>query len=376
MRLNNLTSLRFFAALCIFLHHLSILGYDVPRSLGNVPLAMGVSFFYVLSGFVLAYAYKEKRFTFAQSAAFSFVRFFRLWPLHVVCTAFALLMNGIPTDVTSLYLYITLQHSWIPTFRTAFLLNSVSWSISVELFFYIVFSFMLTMTNRSKIIVISVWSLVLVAFVFAAGMGIISLDRQGPNFNLDRVTDWSFFQLFPPVRIIEFFAGIVAHRLYMRVQLTDRNVVLLQLAALALLIVNALSEVWLRRHLWPYLPLPALMYLGQTDMFPVFMLLIFAFAYQSGLVSRILSGAFLVYLGDISFAFYMTHQLILKWVARSGWFSDKSPLFSVVAAFFLAVIVSMMLHRFVELPCLNWAKRRFLPERRHLCLQGEHLPTP
>jgi peptidoglycan/LPS O-acetylase OafA/YrhL len=53
-KLDALTSLRFFAAAMIVVHH----GHRVFGSMGlaeSLPLDQGVSFFFVLSGFILAY---------------------------------------------------------------------------------------------------------------------------------------------------------------------------------------------------------------------------------------------------------------------------------------------------------------------------------
>src|SRR5690349_20242607 len=59
-RLRALTSLRFVAAAGIVIHHLAGV-FGVPESVtSDYPLANGVSFFFVLSGFILTYAYSGK----------------------------------------------------------------------------------------------------------------------------------------------------------------------------------------------------------------------------------------------------------------------------------------------------------------------------
>lgn len=357
-KIDNLTSLRFFAAFCIFLHHLSLLGFNVPKALGNVPLAAGVSFFYVLSGFVLSYAYAGKVCSFDQSTRFLAIRFFRLWPLHIVCAIFAIALYGIPNDLLRLYLYLTMQHSWIPTFRSAFFLNSVSWSISVEFFFYIIFSILLTMGTSRRALLIVIWLGAFLTFMAAASVGVIRLPPQGSDFMTGHVTDWSFFQLFPPVRIVEFFAGIASYKLYERFRIPNQMVLPMQSISVVLVIVAALTERWVRHQLWQYVPAPPMLYLGLADMFPFFAIFVYVFAHQDGYISKVLSNRILVGLGKISFAFYMSHRLILQSMVRNHIFEGHAYV-AAFAAFALAVAVSMLLYKTIEMPALSWAKRTF-----------------
>ena len=47
---------------------------------------------------------------------------------------------------------------------------------------------------------------------------------------------------------------------------------------------------------------------------PIWSLLIFIFAYQGGFFSKLLSNKYLVHLGEISFSFYMLHQLVIRYL--------------------------------------------------------------
>ena len=92
--ITSLQALRFIFALFIFTEHFPI-SEDAPHLLHGAG-AMGVSFFIVLSGFVMSIGY-EKR---VQEPAFQwkdfmFKRLIRLWPLHLLClVAWVILAYG------------------------------------------------------------------------------------------------------------------------------------------------------------------------------------------------------------------------------------------------------------------------------------------
>ena len=75
-RLNALTSLRFFAAFVVMLHHF------ISGSLGFAGAAHGVAFFFVLSGFILTSNYPHLS-TWQDRRSFLLARFARIWPAHV-----------------------------------------------------------------------------------------------------------------------------------------------------------------------------------------------------------------------------------------------------------------------------------------------------
>src|SRR5215211_4335877 len=81
-RLDGLTSLRFIAASMIVLSHTTIL-FGLPYAwLDPLPLDHGVSFGFVLSGFILAYVYPSL--SWQKAPRFWWARIARLWPAHLV----------------------------------------------------------------------------------------------------------------------------------------------------------------------------------------------------------------------------------------------------------------------------------------------------
>lgn len=130
-----LQALRFGFAVMIFLHHVEL--FEAGGS-------CGVSFFLLLSGFVMSRGYAEK----VAQPGFSWRhymgrRILRLWPLHLVCLLVAVAVR--------VFLYgeeiggwwwlpnLCLLQSWLPYPHIYFSGNAVSWCLSDLLFFYALF---------------------------------------------------------------------------------------------------------------------------------------------------------------------------------------------------------------------------------------------
>ena len=107
----------------------------------SLDLSKAVTFFFVLSGFVLGYSYFRKPFNISQ---FFLARAFRLIPLSFFSLLFVLLFLPVdlylPTNSSfsndQIFIFnALLLHSFIPVPSWFFSYNAVSWSVSVEFSF-------------------------------------------------------------------------------------------------------------------------------------------------------------------------------------------------------------------------------------------------
>jgi peptidoglycan/LPS O-acetylase OafA/YrhL len=169
-RLPALTGLRAFAAANIVLFH-----FSDPSKFG--PLApiirngyTSVSFFLLLSGFILAYNYSDR----AQAgqlslAKFWLARFSRLYPIYLVALVLSLGMLDAEYHVrthseflTGVVLTPLLLQGWSPNLATFW--NTPAWTMSTEAFFYVIFPFLVMVRRPQRwvptlLLLLAIWCL-------------------------------------------------------------------------------------------------------------------------------------------------------------------------------------------------------------------------
>lgn len=311
-KLNALTSLRFFAAAMIVLLHSKGQIFFTESSLAHWALNGGVPFFFVLSGFILSYVYPSikgkdelKRFYAARIA--------RIWPAHLFFLVIFIYLAIDPNfRPGSLILNILLLQAWIPDREVFFGYNSVSWTLSVEMFFYLLFPFLISGFREN-------WKVKLAAAVGIVAVLIILCDAFGLQKDtgaaaLTKFSSTAFIGINPLVHLLEFIFGMVIYQAWMAVK---GKVVLTKLQWTAIEIL-AFGLVVFSLYLTPEIEkigTGALFeYLGYTAPTVPFGVLIFVMAFESGLVSRALGIKPLVFLGEISYSIYLSHQIFIRWI--------------------------------------------------------------
>src|SRR5207248_3736682 len=148
VELSSLTGIRFYAALLVYLAHIRAIP-GMKAFIGAAWLIdaghIGVSFFFVLSGFILTYNYADL-FRDGVSARdysrFVWGRLTKIYPVHFLATVVVLpisiLSPGLPIDWRAVPVHLGLLQCLWPSTTPAFYeqLNVPSWSISCEWFFY------------------------------------------------------------------------------------------------------------------------------------------------------------------------------------------------------------------------------------------------
>jgi peptidoglycan/LPS O-acetylase OafA/YrhL len=316
-------------------------GFLIQYQLG----AAGVSFFFVLSGFILAYNYHSKLINLDRSKIKGFykARFAKIYPVHVLTFLVSAPLVILYFNPDGLYLVkltimsainLLLVQSFFQSEGIYFNFNGVSWTLSVEAFFYLTFPFLLWVFNKIKVEKRVVGSLTTLLVIWGI---LFSL-----NMNLDennKIFVWAL-HIFPVARLFEFATGTILGLIFVK---RAQNISFVKtgiytgLELLALIIFFS-SMVWSTQF-----DIGAV--LGGFFI-PVWSLLIFIFAHQGGIFSKVLSNKFLVFLGEISFSFYMVHQLVLRYFSYLK--LDKDLNFGVCLV--IALIFSAVMYQFYEEP--------------------------
>ncbi|MCS0496421.1 acyltransferase [Ancylobacter sp. MQZ15Z-1] len=354
--------MRFFAAAGIVFLHIGG-RYGVPKV--DVPLANGVMLFFVLSGFILTYVYAEVEGA-DELKRFYLARFARVWPLHLATFLAAVVFavnasfpsHAVTATVSALNL--ALLQSWVPTASVAYSFNSVSWSLSNELFFYALFPLLRRNLARSWH-----WKLLLSLFcglLVAWSMVVFELPMSGEP---TQVTTETLAISSPLSHLFQFVIGMCCCLVWLRI----RHLLPTSLVPASLLEIGlVLFGWWLGYHVTEIRGFGLLfgeraeLWMNFTNgLVPAVAALIIVLASGNGIVGRFLASRPLVFLGEISYAIYMSHFVILIVLLRDFDGLASWPWWLALVSYLgLTLLVSTLLFLFVEKPLRN-----FITGRRH-----------
>ncbi|MEV5567891.1 acyltransferase [Streptomyces sp. NPDC052196] len=353
--------MRFVAAVMVLLCHV---GTSVLPRLKNHQLAeyqrffsaagpTGVSFFFILSGFVLAWVARSQD----TRRLFWRRRLVKIYPSHLVTlTAAVLLMLGAGVAVTSANTVPTLflVQGWIP--RQDVILNfgsnTPSWSLACEVLFYLAFPWILVAARRIRPERLWGWVAVTTAGIIAVPL-LAQLLPAKPYMPLTTTSWWAtwFTYYFPGTRLLEFVLGI----LMALVVLNKRWMGLKPAAALLLAAAAFVGGAYL----------PGVFSSVAPTALPL-ALAVAAFATADVRSRRTLfNHRVFIWLGEISYAFYMVHFLVVSYgpigaVHPENWLKPLSvPAALSDAALTLAIslVLAWLLHVLVENPAMRrWSR--------------------
>lgn len=268
-----------------------------------------VDFFFVLSGFVIAYSYQHIK-TGAELKRFFKKRFLRLYPLHLIVLLLFVLIelskhsasgfvhvnkvdnvsNNVYTFLTNLFLVNSVKFPGINDFSW----NIASWSISAEMIAYAVFGFTMLFINRANLDRIKTIIYLLIALIAGIAMYLIT-----GSLRLTRGFDYGFLR-----GIIGFSLGVVCLNVFNVVKDYLRKkgnglFSFLEIVFIALNIVLVYNGEYLKDY--------GFIFEG------MFFITILIFAFEKGWVSGLLKkSGFLHSTGKYSYSIYMIHTLILS----------------------------------------------------------------
>ncbi|WP_460917005.1 acyltransferase family protein [Plantactinospora veratri] len=301
----------------------------------------GVQFFFILSGFVLVWSARPgdtKRAFWRRRAA-------KIYPNHLVTWAVVVALGFYWADAVNVKAALAnlfLVQAWIPVDGYFYSVNNVSWSLACEMFFYFSLPFVLPLIRRMR-----AWQL----YAVLVAMPLLILLMWPGQQLLPETARWWFTQIFPVVRSFEFWMGVAAAELMLRGKW--RGPGLLVSTGLFVAIWVASME-WIRAELW-------------TTVLAFGYVLVIASAARADTTGRWSPWRSrpLVWLGEVSFAFYLVHVFLIKAVFRFAGHSGGFPGWQGPAVALALLVVSLVaawsLFRFVETPMMRLLNPRRRP---------------
>jgi peptidoglycan/LPS O-acetylase OafA/YrhL len=381
----SLTGLRFVAAALVLWAH-TVTGFLMPAQvpvLGSTPVSgfLGMTLFFVLSGFVIHYNYGSSVGTLNPGAIYSFAvaRFARLYPLFFLCVVITMAVPRDPSPAlgASWLSFLTMTHDWTPTVVFNGLLGDVfapgSWSISAEVLLYIVYIALAPLLHRllksERVILWTLGTLIALVSLFylgrLIGWWLLVTKYFYPGF------DYWLYHRSPFCRLSEFTLGALIAALYdarsaSAVTVRERTISGIAASigvvwALALLFsgaVPALSNHALTLQLsWGFAPsVGAVMYYLARCKSPV---------------SRLVENRMVITLGDASYSIYMLQWLTFSTFMAQGVAANALLVPKILLAWLMTILLSLGCYCYFERPARSFIRRLLAIERVRGLLPGK-----
>lgn len=352
-----LTGIRAICVYLIFFYHLNF--FD-PKNHPDLFLLLSqfytfLTFFFVLSGFVIYHRYNEvSNFDKKKLHNYFISRVARVFPILfilITLTFILALYHGYFNKKETAFLYL-LNISLVKGFSYNYFLTGIgpSWSMSVEELFYlmcpVLFLYGKNISSLIKIILL----------FYGVGIFITYLFSLFPNdgfFNSYIFTAYhTFFG-----RVFEFccgiFLGFLVRGLYpdffmhhMGKKMLYIGIFIVALSVSLLYLIAKKYQVLHATDVWAGLAVNnILMPVGITFIF-------YSLIYHKSFLQNFLGNKIMVRLGNATYSFYLLHTtFVLSFIFK---FISKN----VFIAFIVMIMVSLLFFTLVEQPCANFLKRK------------------
>lgn len=342
-RLPSLTGLRFVAAFLVFGFHLHVAHLLDAGAAGTVMEwlfgqgAVGVSFFFILSGFVLTWSVRAVD----TPRRFWQRRFAKIYPNHLATWIVALgiaLVTGAGVTAAVAVPNLLLVQAWVPDPAIYYGMNSPSWSLACEALFYALFvplyAGFVRLPSRA------LWPATWVA------LGLVWLVPLIAQVLPDADDRYWFIYVFPPSRVPEFAAGMLLALVVRAGRWPDVSAGAIGAFAVVVYLVSRV--------------LPEDIHYVAVTAIPLALLIAAIGAGDSAGRPSPWRARWMIWLGETSFAFYLVHQLAVRLVVKfTG--DDRGMAVELGISLLclgIAILGSWALYRVVEVPSMRALRPR------------------
>ncbi len=354
MKIDQLTFTRFIAAIGIVIFHFGRTVF--PFNDNHLQFIfnhanIGVSYFFILSGFVMVIAYYKKD-TKIDSRLYYRNRVARIYPLYVLAFILSILFLPLPHfDLVGLVLECFALQAWIPKYTLGY--NLPAWSLSVEAFFYLLFPFLVN-SFYLKFNVKSICFIGILIWLCTQLFFLILPDFSFYNGRTLEINNLLFYS--PLMHLNQFLIGNIGGLIYLKI-VNKKTLFQSDLSIIALIMIAVVCGALIRFHSGSSINSQIAFHDGLLAI--ITLPLIISLSLNKGLVKKIFSSKQLVFLGDISYGIYILQYpmyAITLAILKKINITDPSSIF------FLSVIILILASAFfyiaIEVPFRKWIKNK------------------
>jgi peptidoglycan/LPS O-acetylase OafA/YrhL len=364
-RLNALTGLRCFAAVNILFFHFDNpqhfnFRFFIPSPFSPRPYSfeillapvvnagfVSVSYFILLSGFVLAYNYSGRaRAGQLDKVRFYKARFTRLYPIYLLSLFLSWWMLGREWGAHTHAMFWTgcaltplLLQGWIPSIAT--FLNTPAWTMSAEAFYYVAFPWMARWKRPES----ALWHIAKMAGVWIAGMIPGALYMY---FNPDSIAHPDRWSYGPWLQALKYTPYAHLASFVFGVMLAELDELIPRAGALRFCLgVGGFAGIYGLLCLGPLVPY-AIIHDGL--LMPLFACIILGLAGEN-VLARWMGARPLVFVGESSYCLYLLHFNLWA-IVHNSHILDKTGLvrFDPWISYFALIMVALLALHFIEKP--------------------------
>ncbi|MGV9328244.1 acyltransferase family protein [Streptosporangium sandarakinum] len=353
-----LTGMRIIAALLVFLCHAVLPvtsgNHNPPMPYGDQGLTMNLlwffsaggqislSFFFILSGFIITWSTRPGD----RVLAYWRRRVVKIFPNHAVTWALAMILfAGAYTPYLGLP-NLFLVNSFSPDPALWGGANMPAWSLGPEMFFYLLFPLLIIPIRKIAENRLWLWAVVTVAAMAALCLITVYVIPDSPTYpgEPQSLPQFWFSYMFPPARLVEFVLGMIVARLVISGRWPRIGVVPVVLFMMVGYAAALVAPAPFNQTLVSAVPFAvAIGSLAVTNI---------------GGTRTVLGSRPMVWLGNISFAFYLTQSFILFYLlpklfgqAGYGVVGGTALILGMIVA---NIVAGWALHTLVERPAMRW----------------------
>jgi exopolysaccharide production protein ExoZ len=333
--------LRGFASLLVVLYHITTAVSEIlKRDFFFKYFAFGfagVDIFFVLSGFIITYT-SLKSLDGGVNNMFTFLRrrFIRVFPSYwIVITLFLLIQLLLPLFYNTRYSFtvFNILQTYL-LFPDHTMVNGVSWTLTYELFFYVIFSFVFILRNKKLALALSVLYALIIIIIFFFGSQLSKTENS-----------WQVLFLFP--MNTEFVMGILAAVLFSKLQQKISSSLIIAGSILFL----AAGVLYNNNYILVSNAFNRVIFFG----IPSFLIIIGIGKYESATKPKVHN--WFMQLGEASYSLYLLHLPIgvaaIKIIARFNIKNDLLLHGILICILILICWGSIFFYRIVEKPVIK-----------------------